>query len=182
MKSYKKFKDKLDACEKSTTDEKYEFMLSLLPNMKYYDEIKALIEVLDLTPKRCILEDLVKSGYAFYYGVIRSPYCATSRANVAGILMKIRTVPNGSIELLIDDKTIPQFFSEYEDADRRAKEDPEMLSKEYKKMKRQMREATDFITNLQHRLETKEDIIHSQKEHIKFLKENLPERGGEASK
>lgn len=182
MKSYKKFKSKVDACQASTFQEKYEFMMSLLPYMKHYDTIKAQLEVLQMSPVEKAMEDLMKSGYGFYYGIIQSPYSVSKSASAIGIGLKIKEMPNGTAELLLDGKMAPQFFSDMDKVENDVKKDPEILAKEYKKLKKIVKESAQKISFLGETINVKDQLIESLKEHIDFLEENLPERGGEASK
>ena len=181
MKSNKRLQDKLIACKtESTNDEKYHLLTSLMPNIKHLDTIKAYLQVLGIKPDSKLISELISSGSSYYHGVLQSPY---SKTQVDAVFTRITLVEhsNGEAELELEGKSIAQFFSHHDEVEKLVKNDPAVLSKEYKKVKKQLRECSEKISILEECLTIKEDLISSLQTHIRMLeKESLPSLGGES--
>ncbi|MCQ2148172.1 MAG: hypothetical protein MJZ16_11770 [Bacteroidales bacterium] len=179
MKSNKRLQDKLAACKtESSQEEKYQLMASLMPNIKHLDTIKAYLHVLGIKPDSKIINELISTGAAYYHGVLQSPY---SKAQIDAVMTRIslKERSNGDAELELEGKSIAQFFSDHDIVEKEVKSDPQVLSKEYKKLKNQLRESTDKVSMLEDLLQVKDDLIRSLQYHIRLLEEeSLPSLGG----
>lgn len=177
MRSYKKLQAKLDACiETSTKDEKYEFMSSLLPNIKHYDILMAYQKVLGIKPSSKFMKEMLDDGHAFYFGVLQSPY-TKSQVDAIGTTISLKENSDGSVELEIDHKSIAEFFTSADETAKTISQEPSILIKEYKKVKKQLHNCTQQLEHLRDSLQIREQLIESLEKEIEYLekeKASLP--------